>query len=59
MMKNARIVAQTATLSMIFCSKLLNTVAKLIVLTGVMNPDPKPASKLLLNLTRSGVAASV
>ena len=55
----ARMVVQTATLSIIFCPMSSNTVAKLMVFTGVTNPAPKPPSKLLWNSTFSGVALSV
>ena len=58
MMTKASIVLQTATFSISFWPISSNTVAKLIVLTGVTNPAPKPPSKLLLNSTFSGVADS-
>jgi len=57
-MMKARTVVQTATFSISFWPRLSKTVAKLIVLTGVTNPAPKPPSKLLWNLTCSGVADS-
>jgi len=57
-MTKARIVVQTAMFSINFSPKLSNTVAKLMVLTGVTNPAPKPPSKLLRNLTRFGVEDS-